>query len=339
MAKLLIVFAAAIAVSVARELGAPLLGEDEPILNEKTINYINSLKTSWTASAEQGGMKGMTVRQARRLMGVQPRTPGMPTLPRLTYAGQSIQVPDNFDSRTRWPHCSSIKQIRDQSACGSDWAFAPVEAMSDRYCISGIDTDLSISAQDMNSCCTSCWTGGGYGCDGGFPSQAWLYWKTTGVVSEKCSPYSLPSCDHYNTSSSNPCPKKNYPTPSCVQKCHDDEDWNLSLHFANQVWTAAGEQDIMTEIYKNGPVSTSFTVYSDFPAYKSGVYVQHSNHSLGTHAVKFIGWGVDNTTSLKYWLVANSWNVNWGDQGFFKILRGVDECGIEEETDFGTPNV
>ena len=28
--------------------------------------------------------------------------------------------------------------------------------------------------------------------------------------------------------------------------------------------------------------------------------------------------------------VANSWNADWGDDGFFKIIRGQNECGIEE---------
>ena len=30
-----------------------------------------------------------------------------------------------------------------------------------------------------------------------------------------------------------------------------------------------------------------------------------------------------------YWTVANSWDTTWGMDGFFLILRGVDECGIE----------
>ena len=75
--------------------------------------------------------------------------------------------------------------------------------------------------------------------------------------------------------------------------------------------------------------------------------------SLGGHAVKMIGWGVDN--GVPYWLVANSWNTDWAENGnkndliyfwnqeknthlikfivhilgFFRILRGKDECGIE----------
>jgi len=94
---------------------------------------------------------------------------------------------------------------------------------------------------------------------------------------------------------------------------------------------------IRTEIFKNGPVSAAFTVYADFPTYKSGVYQKHSNKELGGHAIKIIGWGVENGTP--YWLVANSWNTDWGNNGFFKILRGSNECGIEEMVNAGLPKV
>jgi len=92
----------------------------------------------------------------------------------------------------------------------------------------------------------------------------------------------------------------------------------------------------MAEIYANGPVETAFTVYADFLTYKSGIYVQKSNQPVGGHAVKFLGWGVEG--GVKYWLVANSWNPDWGEQGYFRIIKGVDECGIEDEVDFGTPS-
>ena len=47
---------------------------------------------------------------------------------------RDIEVPAEFDARTAWPGCPSIAHIRDQSTCGSCWAFGAVEAMSDRYC-------------------------------------------------------------------------------------------------------------------------------------------------------------------------------------------------------------
>lgn len=75
-----------------------------------------------------------------------------------------------------------------------------------------------------------------------------------------------------------------------------------------------------------GPVQAMFTVYSDFLSYKSGVYRHVTGQELGGHSVKIVGWGVEN--KVGYWLVANSWNEDWGDNGFFKIQRGDDECGI-----------
>ena len=43
--------------------------------------------------------------------------------------------------------------------------------------------------------------------------------------------------------------------------------------------------------------------------------------------LQILGWGVEN--GVPYWLCANSWNEYWGDHGYFKILRGSNECGIE----------
>jgi cathepsin B len=71
-----------------------------------------------------------------------------------------------------------------------------------------------------------------------------------------------------------------------------------------------------------GPVEAGFTVYSDFFTYKSGVYHHVSGGVAGGHAIKILGWGVEN--NIPYWLAANSWNVDWGDNGYFKIWRGTN---------------
>jgi len=44
-----------------------------------------------------------------------------------------------------------------------------------------------------------------------------------------------------------------------------------------------------------------------------GVYKHEAGSALGGHAVKLMGWGVEKGTP--YWLVANSWNPDWGDKG------------------------
>jgi len=87
----------------------------------------------------------------------------------------------------------------------------------------------------------------------------------------------------------------------------------------------------------HGPVESSFTVYADFPSYTGGVYVQTSDQELGGHAIKIMGWGVMN--GVDYWIVANSWNPDWGVDGFFYIRRGTDECGIEDGFVAGLPKL
>jgi len=86
----------------------------------------------------------------------------------------------------------------------------------------------------------------------------------------------------------------------------------------------------MQAIYKSGPVETAFTVYEDFANYVSGIYTHVSGGIEGGHAVKIVGWGEEN--GVKYWKVANSWNPYWGEKGYFRIARGRNECGIEDQT-------
>ncbi|KJH43744.1 papain family cysteine protease [Dictyocaulus viviparus] len=98
------------------------------------------------------------------------------------------------------------------------------------------------------------------------------------------------------------------------------------------------EKAIQREIMTNGPVQAAFMVYEDFSRYRSGIYVHTAGRREGGHAVKLIGWGVDDDGN-KYWLAANSWNSDWGENGYFRIVRGVDHCGIESAVVAGMPDV
>ena len=59
--------------------------------------------------------------------------PGGPELPEREVDALG-SIPSSFDARDEWASCDYINEIRDQSACGSDWAFAAAEAITVRCC-------------------------------------------------------------------------------------------------------------------------------------------------------------------------------------------------------------
>ncbi|KAH6938636.1 hypothetical protein HPB50_011216 [Hyalomma asiaticum] len=269
----------------------------------------------------------------RGLLGVHPDN-RLHRLPAFRHTEIPENLPESFDAREKWPHCASIGLIRDQSSCGSCWAFGAVEAISDRICIhsQGKCRRLYVFA----SCCS---------CLGGFPSSAWQFYRDRGIVSgglhdteDGCLPYEFPPCEHHTVGPLPNCSEDISPTPRCVHSCRKgyETEYSRDKFKGERVYSIeADETQIKTEIFKNGPVEADFDVYADFFSYKSGVYQRLSSDYQSGHAVKILGWGTEN--GVPYWLVANSWNPNWGDKGYFKILRGTNECGIENDINAGIP--
>lgn len=104
--------------------------------------------------------------------------------------------------------------------------------MSDRICIaSGQKLQTRISSEDLLTCCGfSC----GNGCNGGYPSAAWNFWKKTGLVTgdlhddkKWCMPYTFAPCDHHTTGRYEPC-GASQKTPSCKKTCQSEYQGSYS---------------------------------------------------------------------------------------------------------------
>merc|ERR1711879_750761 len=259
----------------------------------------------------------------------------------------NADIPANFDVRTAFPDCAEVSgNIRDQSACGSCWAFGSTEAFNDRHCIAtGSKVKLSVEDTTANCGFLSCFS---QGCNGGHPGMAWSWVKSHCVVTggdyfdidkgDTCAPYGFAPCAHHvpATDKYPKCPPGEYKTPS-LKKCTESKytkDYSSDKIKATDSYSLSGVQAIQSDMVQYGSATAAFTVYDDFPTYKSGVYKHTPGASaLGGHAIKLLGWGTEN--SEDYWLVANSWNEMWGDHGTFKIARGTNECGIEGQVSAG----
>lgn len=229
------------------------------------------------------------------------------------------KLPASFDAREKWPAC--VHPIRNQAKCGSCWAFSTTEALSDRMCIAG--SDVVLSPQWLLQCD---WFD--MGCSGGRLMSAWEYVHFKGVPSDTCVPY----VSGNGTSGG-----------SCPSKCVDGSDIKLyksaKVYSIVSFWDSSKRhmQKMMAEIYNNGPIGAAFLVYQDFYNYKGGVYKHLEGPFLGGHAIKVVGWGTDDKSGQDYWIVANSWGPDFGENGFFRIARGDNECNLERNAWAGMP--
>jgi cathepsin B len=303
------------------------------VLRDELITSVNAKQSGWVAG-RNARFEGVTIEEARQMLGVLPSPTGAVSLlvetPVLVDPVGAGKYPSEFDSRTQWPGC--VVKIRDQAKCGGCWAFSSAEVLGNRFCIaSGGKINVSLSVDDL----MGCWVSDMYnhGCDGGVPEMAWRhYMYTPGLVTEKCFPFTAANA--------------NGTTPKCAVsggtcavagvpfKKYKAAEGSVRV-ISSYYWA------VQQEIATNGPVSASFTVYEDFFSYKSGIYKHVSGAAQGKHAVKLVGYGVDNSTGIdqKYWIVANSWGEEWGMEGYFKIALGTDESNIEDSMVYGTPDL
>ena len=223
-----------------------------------------------------------------------------------------VDVPYFFDSRTHWK--DFIFPIRDQLRWGSCWAFGAAEALSDRFAIASKGKIKSpLSPQYLVS-----WDQASAGCSGGWLNYAWNFLNHTGIPTDKCVPYTSGGGD----------------SGTCPASCADGS--KLKFYKTKNITGTKSINSLQQAIITSGPVEVTFEVYEDFYSYKSGTYSHVTGSFRGMHAVKVIGWGVDWKLN-RYWIIANSWNTNWGMDGFFHMKFGA--CEIESNIYFGEPDL
>jgi len=177
----------------------------------------------------------------------------------------------------------------------------------------------------------------------------------SGAVEDSCIPYNmlseylmeyktLPWCSNLEGPEHNLCCTEISKTPDIVdhnqRKCAP-----VPVRTAQRMWPARNfylvsterqdlsviEKQLMLNMMRWGPVVMGFVVFEDFvddnyegdTIYTPALTAKKARDGHEGHAVRVVGWGEDiqNGQLLKYWICANSWGTDWGDNGYFKIER------------------
>lgn len=167
------------------------------------------------------------------------------------------------------------------------------------------------------------------GCHGGDQLTAYRYIHDHGVPEEGCQRYSASGHDTGNQCRNIDVCENCTPDKGCFAQDKYDK------YFVSEFGTTLGEQQMMAEIYARGPIACSVAVTDEFEAYTGGIFDDKTNQTDVDHAISVVGWGEEKNT--KFWVVRNSWGSYWGEDGWFRIVRGVNNLGIEGECAFGVP--
>jgi hypothetical protein len=204
-------------------------------------------------------------------------------------------APARYDLRQAHPQC--IPPIREAGQCNAAGLIEGLFDMSAASCIAtGKAVDLSSTY--VEACCTACGA-----CSGGSMTSIFDWLKNNGSVNASCMPKG--------------------PVRSCPTKCVDGSQIKpVRAQFVPV--KEAGE--IQHAISTVGPVM-AYIDGTQLETYTSGILQCKGVKPSLNHVVSIIGWGIDG--GIPYWIASNSWGPDWGEDGYFRIERGVDACGIE----------
>ncbi len=254
---------------------------------------------------------------------------------KLTVMNTIKSLPPSFDWRID-NTTAVVTSVKDQGSVGTCWAFSTIGNIEGQNAIKTnnlidlsveylVDCDGSYDADSHHADC---------GVFGGWPSLAYQFIiNAGGVPSESDWPYCCGTGDCY------PCmegpisycgPPPTYCDKEIPQRCPE-----MTPVASITSWTdiSTNEDEIAQALIERGPLSVLLDA-TELSYYKSGIwsgYINGTSPLLGCksnldHAVLLVGYGSDN--GVNYWTIKNSWGEKWGENGYFRIIRGQGACGI-----------
>eukprot|EP00930_Biecheleria_cincta_P096410 TRINITY_DN88269_c0_g1_i1.p1 TRINITY_DN88269_c0_g1~~TRINITY_DN88269_c0_g1_i1.p1 ORF type:complete len:543 (-),score=111.27 TRINITY_DN88269_c0_g1_i1:49-1677(-) len=216
---------------------------------------------------------------------------------------------------------SFLEPVMDQSECGSCYAASAMRMLSARHKIKQNDTAAVPWSINFPLFCSEF----NQGCKGGYGILTTKWSSDVGLLPATCMKYNVEG--------------------SCKLECDLDELEGKRYRAGNHRYVGNwygnhlnAEEAIKEELYHHGPVILGLEPSEDFMWYSDGIYksptganplhpAKGAEWERVDHAVLLVGYGEED--GVKYWKIQNSWGEDWGEGGFFRIVRGVNDSGIE----------
>ena len=149
------------------------------------------------------------------------------------------------------------------------------------------------------------------GCNGGMQARAFRYLESHKAELESVYPYTSGTTKESSS-------------------CAYSADSQTAVEVATYTNVTANSPSQMKAALAQQPLAVSIEADKRvFQTYKSGVLDSTKCGTKLDHAVLAVGYGTEDGTD--YWLVKNSWNTTWGDQGYVKlaVVDGEGICGVQ----------
>jgi len=234
-----------------------------------------------------------------------------------------------------WTSKGAVTDVKTQH-CGDCYAFGATGDMEGVWFLAGNKLTPFSEEQIVDCCMADMGILDCAGCSGG--NQEWVFdWivKKGGIDSETTYPYTV----------------KPKGTPGqCKENLLTNSTFTGHIGGWYQVSGAAStypppkhpkkanETNILVQLPRVGPITVGIDATSaKLKSYVGGVLDPAGcNGDINLdHAVLIVGFGTDG--GKDYWKIKNSWGTDWGESGYFRIVRGENKCGLANDAVHSKP--
>ncbi|CAK1549630.1 unnamed protein product [Leptosia nina] len=206
------------------------------------------------------------------------------------YEPSGIEAPASMD----WRSYGYVTEVKSQQSCGSCFAFSAIGNIEGQYAKAHGARAFSLSNQQAFDCSSAA------NCEtGGLPHEVFQALTTQGGSMRE----------------------QDYPYEAVKGQCRTDRSKIAVKVTGGQQLGVAGEDGLKDAVASYGPLSIAICADAELQTLRGGqVYKPKQPCNTANHAVLLVGYG--NEGGADFWLIKNSWGYSFGDQGYFRLIRG-----------------